>query len=425
MGDSSMRMCPDPAQTMNTPHRYASADAMVRAIKPDLPVRGVRPHVSARAAAWFLENFPGDVVYALKANDAPKLVTSLTDAGISHFDVASLSEIEKATGFGPATIHYMNPVKPRKSIARAYFEYGVRSFAIDSIAELEKVTSATNNAEDLRLFVRIGCSGDQSAIPLDRKYGAQGDAASELLKRARRQSHEIGITFHVGSQAHNPDAFTAAMAEAEKIIVRSGVLVDIFNIGGGFPSLYPGMTPPSLEYFMECILGRYEQMALGGRSRLMCEPGRALVAEAESVIVMVDARRGNELFISDGAFGMLYDAAHTGFTFPARRLGDAGRQNVDLSPFSLWGPSCDSIDYMKGPFLLPDDIAEGDYIEIGQIGAYGRTLASGFCGYGQYRDVVLEDEPQMSMFLNIEGHEAKVQDLQAVRTTDLAQGSTG
>ena len=190
MGDSSMRMCPDPAQTMNTPHRYASADAMVRAIKPDLPVRGVRPHVSARAAAWFLENFPGDVVYALKANDAPKLVTSLTDAGISHFDVASLSEIEKATGFGPATIHYMNPVKPRKSIARAYFEYGVRSFAIDSIAELEKVTSATNNAEDLRLFVRIGCSGDQSAIPLDRKYGAQGDAASELLKRARRQSSQ-------------------------------------------------------------------------------------------------------------------------------------------------------------------------------------------------------------------------------------------
>ena len=380
------------------PDSYSSADAMVRALEPDLPVRGLRPHASARAAGWFLDNFPGDVVYALKANGTPELVRSLIGAGISHFDVASLREIEKAMSFGPSTIHYMNPVKSRRSIAPAYFEFGVRHFAVDSQAELEKLVRETNGAKDLKLYVRLACAGDLSRIPLDRKYGVQGEAAAALLKQARGKSEEIGVTFHIGSQALSPDAFTAAMARAEQVIVKAGVLIDVLNIGGGFPSLYPDLRPPSLDLFMDCILRRFEAMALGGRCRLMCEPGRALVAEAESVIVMVDARRGGELFVSDGGFGMLYDAAYSGFTFPARRLGDEPGGHCPLAPFSLWGPSCDSVDYMKGPFLLPNDIAEGDYIEIGQLGAYGRTLANGFCGFGRYKDVILEDEPQMSMY---------------------------
>ena len=247
-------------------------------------------------------------------------------------------------------------------------------------------------------FLRLACDGHLSRIPLDVKYGASGDGAVALLQRIRRVSDEVGVTFHVGSQALNPDAFTSAMVDAERIILDSGVLVDVLNIGGGFPSAYPDCTPPSLELFISCILRQFEEMTLGEHCRLMCEPGRVLVAEAESVIVQVDARRDDALYISDGAFGMLYDAAHANFSFPVRRLTDGLTSAQDLSTFSFWGPTCDSIDFMKGPFLLPRDMKEGDYIEIGQLGAYGRTLSSSFCGFGEYKDVLLEDEPIMSMF---------------------------
>jgi ornithine decarboxylase len=130
----------------------------------------------------------------------------------------------------------------------------------------------------------------------------------------------------------------------------------------------------------------------------MCEPGRALVAEAESLIVRVDARRGNDLYINDGGYGILFDAAHLNFVFPARLIGPKGEQPQSLTAFELWGPTCDSIDHMKGPFLLPSNVKEGDFIEIGNTGAYGRAIAGHFNGYGQYEQVILKDEPMFSMY---------------------------
>ena len=132
--------------------------------------------------------------------------------------------------------------------------------------------------------------------------------------------------------------------------------------------------------------------------RVMCEPGRALVAEAESLIVRVDARRGNDLYINDGAYGTLFDAAHLGFVFPTRLVSRAVAPGEAMTPFELWGPTCDSIDQMKGPFMLPSTIAEGDYIEIGNVGAYGRAIAGSFNGYGRYDEVIFLDEPMLSMY---------------------------
>ena len=132
--------------------------------------------------------------------------------------------------------------------------------------------------------------------------------------------------------------------------------------------------------------------------RLICEPGRALVAEAESLIVKVDLRKGDELYINDGGYGALYDSAQLGFVFPVRLIREGLDPNEPLLPFEFWGPTCDSIDHMKGPFLLPASVREGDYIEIGNIGAYGRALASRFNGYGFYHDVILEDEPMYSIY---------------------------
>ena len=119
------------------------------------------------------------------------------------------------------------------------------------------------------------------------------------------------------------------------------------------------------------------------------------------MIVRVDARRGNTLYVNDGAFGTLFDAAYSGFRFPARLVATSRMMKPDAE-FALYGPTCDSSDFLPGPFVLPDCVDEGDYIEIGQIGAYGRVFANRFNGFGKYDEVVLTDEPMLSMYTRVE-----------------------
>jgi ornithine decarboxylase len=358
----------------------------------------LRPHAARRAANWFLANFPGRVLYAAKANDAPQIIDALVDAGIRAFDVASLVEIERLAGVKDAELYFMNPIKSRGAIARAYQDFGVRSFAFDSDEELDKIVAETGGAQDLTLFLRVACPNTHSLIPLEGKFGVSSEDAPALLLRARQIASRLGITFHVGSQAVVPAAFGEALRQIGQLIVTSGVLVDAVDIGGGFPSRYPHSDPPELSSFMEEIVGAADELAVKHSCELLCEPGRALVAEAESVIVRVDARRGNALYVNDGAFGTLFDAAYSGFRFPARLVATARRKTKPVTEFTLYGPTCDSSDYLPGPFILPACVGEGDYIEIGQIGAYGRVLANHFNGYGQYDEVVLTDEPMLSMY---------------------------
>src|SRR6185503_17623099 len=226
--------------------------------------------------------------------------------------------------------------------------------------------------------------------------GTTGAKAARLLMKARQAAKELGITFHVGSQTSTPEAFTSALAEVGKLIARAGVVLDRLDVGGGFPSVYDENAPAPLSDFVRAIDDGVERLPIGERCRLMCEPGRALVSEAESLIVRVDARRGNELFINDGSYGTLFDAAHMGFNFPVRRVGDGSDAGDPLVPFSFWGPTCDTIDYTPGPFLLPGKIKEGDYIEIGNTGAYGRALGGRFNGYGDFEEAILLDEPLLS-----------------------------
>ncbi len=378
--------------------KFHSASALIGATKPEIPVIGVRPHAAARAARWFMQNFPGDVAYAYKANSSVFLLGALYGAGIRHFDVASIPEIEDAATIPDATLHFMHPVKSRTAIRRAFSEYGVRSFALDSEDELRKILEETGNCRELTLWVRVAVAPKNSKIPLDRKYGIAGAKAARLLVKARQACKELGITFHVGSQTATPDAYISALDEVGKLIVKAGVVLDRLDVGGGFPSIYADEGPAPLSAFMTAISEAVERLPIGERCRLMCEPGRALVAEAESLIVRVDARRGNELFVNDGSYGTLFDAAHLGFDFPVRLVGrpvDAAEALVD---FSFWGPTCDTIDFMKGPFRLPGSIKEGDYIEVGNTGAYGRALASRFNGYGAFEEAILDDEPMLTMY---------------------------
>lgn len=378
--------------------RFASALALIEQRKPDNPVLGIRPQAAGRAARWFLANFPGEVAYAYKANSSVFLLGALYGAGIRQFDVASLPELEDAATIPGATLHFMHPVKSRTAIRRAYHEFGVKCFALDSEDELEKIIKETDGAKDLQLFVRISVPAKNSSIPLERKFGIAGKPAADLIMRTRQACDELGLMFHVGSQTVTPDAFGTALEALHQLIVQAGVVVDGIDVGGGFPARYDEQGPAPLTDFMETISAGFERLPVSQECRLICEPGRALVAEAESIIVRVNARRDNELFINDGSYGALFDLAHLGFKVPVRlvRPGHDGRER--LEPFEFWGPTCNSVDRLKGPLMLPASVREGDYLEFGNMGAYGRAIAGMFNGYGRYEEVILDDPPVFTMY---------------------------
>jgi ornithine decarboxylase len=292
----------------------------------------------------------------------------------------------------------MHPVKSEEAIAEAYFEHGCRTFSLDSIEELDKIVRATKAATDLTLCVRIRVSSEHAKLSLAAKFGAEPSEMKQLLIETRQVADALGICFHVGSQAMTPSAYTQAMERVRAAIVESGVTVDVVDVGGGFPSVYPGMEPPPLEAYFDAIHRSFEDLPVSYSSELWCEPGRALCAEYSSLIVRVEKRRGAELYINDGAYGALFDAAHVGWRFPVDLLRQPESETRDM-PFSFYGPTCDDMDHMAGPFHLPADIQAGDYIEIGMLGAYGCAMRTGFNGFGDVPSHIVSDEPMASLYI--------------------------
>lgn len=384
-------------------HASHNARSVAQHLQPAVPVTLVRPHAAASAGRFFANRFPGQSFYAVKANPAPELLQVLWAAGIHQFDVASIAEVRLVHGLFPgATLAFMHPVKAEEAIAEAYHQFGVRIFSLDSVEELAKIRRACTTggvaADDLTLCVRLKVSSGHSKLSLAGKFGVAGDEAAQLLFAARRVAQRLGVCFHVGSQAMAPSAYTEAMAIAGAAIVEAGVTIDIVDVGGGFPSRYPGMEPPRLERYFAAIAQGFEDLPVSYSAELWCEPGRALAADYASVLVRVEKRRGQDLYINDGAYGSLFDAAHVGWRYPARhvRLGDDGGQPAPLADFAFYGPTCDDLDHMRGPFRLPADITAGDYIEIGQLGAYGQAMRTAFNGFGDGATVVVADAPMRS-----------------------------
>jgi ornithine decarboxylase len=383
-------------------HIHQDASAVARTLAPDEPVILNRPHAAARAARFFVEKFPGRSLYAVKANPSPDLLRVLWDAGVTHYDVASIAEVRLVRRVLPdATLCFMHPVKPAAAIAEAYKVHGVRTFSLDSHDELAKIVTATADdagapATDLRLCVRLRVSSEYSELSLASKFGIDLADAAPLLQATRQVADWLGICFHVGSQAMTPFAYVQALERVRAAIVDASVTVDIIDVGGGFPSVYPGMEPPPLEDYFSVIHRAAESLPVSYSSELWCEPGRALCAEYNSLIVRVEKRRGKELYINDGAYGALFDAAHLGWRFPVRSLAPV--QGEAVEGFSFYGPTCDDADHMEGPFPLPADIEVGDYIEIGMLGAYGAAMRTGFNGFGQAGAVEVSDEPMSSLY---------------------------
>ncbi|MEH3105839.1 MAG: type III PLP-dependent enzyme [Sphingomonas fennica] len=374
----------------------------IAAKRPVQPVTLVRPHAARAAARFFTEKFPGRSLYAVKANPTPALIRLLWDSGITHYDVASIAEVRLVAGLLPdATLCFMHPVKAEEAIAEAYHVHGVRTFSLDSLDELEKIVRATGEASDLTLCVRLRVSSDHSKLSLASKFGCEGADVAPLLMATRQAADALGICFHVGSQAMAPAAYVQAMARVRQAIVEAGVTVDVIDVGGGFPSIYPGMTPPPLEAYFHAIHEAFEALPVSYSAELWAEPGRALCAEYASLLVRVERRRGTELYINDGAYGALFDAAHVGWRFPVELVRKDGSDAKPL-PFSFYGPTCDDMDHMAGPFDLPADIAAGDYIEIGMLGAYGCAMRTGFNGFTAGEVIEMDDQPMASAYRVIE-----------------------
>ena len=385
-------------------HRYHTPLDLVRERSPEHPVAIARPDVVALAARWFQDKFKGDIFYAVKANPSPWVIETLAANGVASFDVASIAEVELVAQHAPGSrMAFMHPVKNRKAIASAYFDHGIKTFSLDTHEERVKILAATEGAKDLNLIVRLAVQAEGAAYSLAGKFGVDTHNAPELLLATRRATQDLmGVSFHVGSQCMRPTAYQAAMTQASRALVRAGVFADVVDVGGGFPSVYPGMVPPALDDYFDSIQRGFAEMMVHETTELWCEPGRALVAEASSIITKVDLRKGDALYLNDGAYGGLFDAAHSKWPFPVKLIreenGQAFEVDSPLKPFRFYGPTCDAIDYMPGPFWLPDDIREGDYIEIGMMGAYGVAMATRFNGFGDIETVRADDAPMASMY---------------------------
>jgi len=378
-------------------------DAVVAAARPTDPLLCLRPTVIAAAARRFVDCFPGDVLYAVKCNPEPRVLRALWTGGVRHFDCASLAEVALVRKLLPAAeIHFMHPVKARPAIGEAFHCHGVTDFALDSVDELAKILQETvpvglvGDPPRLGLFVRLALPKGGAVYDLSGKFGAPAEEVVDLLRAARPHAARLGVSFHVGSQCLEPEVYARAIALASEVIARCGVAVDIVDVGGGFPVSYPDMAPPPLGDYIAAIGAAVA--ALPERVRLWAEPGRALVAGGGSIVVQVQLRRGDALFMNDGVYGSLSDAGALGFRFPARRirLGEADCADELLADFALFGPTCDSADRMRGPFRLPVDMREGDWVELGQLGAYGACLRTGFNGFGRVELVEVADPPMLA-----------------------------
>jgi ornithine decarboxylase len=376
---------------------FSDAAAMVAAMRPEQPVYCVRPHVLRETARHFVDAFPGIVLYAVKCNAEPMFLDALHAGGIRHFDTASLPEISiVGERSSESASYFMHPVKQRGAIRAAYHQHGVRYFVVDHPDELAKIMAETGYARDVVIIVRLATARGAAVYDLGGKFGATPQQAADLLGSAHSAGYRVGLSFHVGSQCMTPGSYTVALRLAGQVAEIARVPLSVVDVGGGFPVPYVGLNPPSLEDYIDAIATGLAQMNLAPGHEVWCEPGRALVAAGASLVVRVELRRENFLYINDGVYGSLSDLKYAGLRFPMRVLRpDGDRVDVlgdNLSDFSLFGPTCDPVDAMEGPYRLPADVREGDYIEIGQAGAYTTELRTDFNGFFSNRFVEVADD---------------------------------
>ncbi len=366
---------------------YRDISTFVSTVSHERPVHILYPEVLAETAENAISVFPGDVLYAVKCNDHPMVLQALYDGGVRHFDTASIAEIEMINGlFSDAECHFMHPVKPDFAIERAYHEFGVKAYSLDHIDELDKIDTAIAGGDHgaVMLAVRVEMPRGQAAMDLSGKFGAPLDEAAQLLAEIHHRGYRTGLTFHVGSYCTDPGAFQRALEICRRVQAMAGVPLDVLDVGGGFPATYTGNEGEFTAY-AEAIATSVEELGFIGPCHLRCEPGRGLVGVGQSMLVRVDLRRREDLFLNDGVFGGLSELKYLGPYFPMQvlRQGEGAARVIEgeTNGFQLFGPTCDSVDSCPGPFTITDNVKTGDWIEIGKMGAYSNAYRTRFNGF--------------------------------------------
>lgn len=361
---------------------FATVEEVIKELKPGYPVYCLRPEELKRQAKYFLESFPGRVLYAVKCNPHRAVIQALYDAGIRHFDTASLAEIaDVRESFPQADCYFMHPVKARASIQTAHQVYNIDHYVIDDAKELQKIIDTTGGGEGRVILVRIVTPVHDSQYQLSDKFGISAEEAPELLRQVHDAHFQTGVAFHVGSQCRSPQAFSDGVKTALDVIAEANVPVHYLDVGGGFPVWYEDDQPPPLEDYFKSIHKAFEDNSLRRDCVLMCEPGRAMVASGCSLLVQIQLRKGNKLYINDGIYQSLSETLAGKFKLPARLVNPDRELSPNSQDFTILGPTCDSLDVLPEPFHLPDDADEGDWIEIGQAGAYTNSAATRFNGF--------------------------------------------
>ena len=379
--------------------KFKTVEELINQLKPSEPIYCIRKKSIQLASKFFRNKFPGKILYAVKTNPNQFVLKTIIESGIKNFDVASINEIKTIRDIDKsAKCAYMHTIKSRESIKEAYFKYDVKAYSLDSKDELIKIIESTNQAKDLELFVRVAVSNEHAEIDLSKKFGAISSEAAGLLRLTKQYAKKIGLSFHVGSQCMHPISYSKGIAEIGNIIKRTKIIPNFINVGGGFPTIYPDLVPQSIQSYFEEIKSSLENLKLEKLPEIICEPGRAIVAESGSTIVRVNLRKKQKLHINDGTYGTLFDAGFPNIVYPSKLITNGRIISKKLNAFDFYGPTCDSMDYMKGPFILPNNIKENDYIELGQLGAYGLTFRTDFNGLYSNNIFEVEDSPIMTMY---------------------------
>ncbi len=371
---------------------FGLSDTTVRELNSAIPVAVLQPELVQARAELYERVFPGRVMYAVKCNPDPIMIKAMYAGGVNCFDAASLFEIALIRELVPfASIYFMHPIKAPEAILEAYHTHRVQSFVLDYQGELDKIVTTLPEADDLELFVRIAVPKGNVATDFSTKFGAKFDEAVALLKAARPQCARLGVSFHVGTQCTDTIVYSNAVLYASKVIEAAGVEVESLDIGGGFPTeLDPNMPPPSVEAYMQMVTNAIEAANLQGLE-LLCEVGRGLVADGGSLVVRVEGRKGDLLYLNDGTYGGLFEAGGSiGLPYPSRLIRKSvDDSNAPVTAFRFAGPTCDSVDMMNGPFMLPNDVKVGDWISINKLGAYGEVSRTNFNGFGKVQKIIV------------------------------------
>jgi ornithine decarboxylase len=375
--------------------RFDSIPELIASWRPVEPVYVLHPAAIQARVQEFLNGFPGETMYAVKANHTTPVLDQLWASGIRHFDVASLPEVRLIRSrFGSAKMSFMSPLRLNGAAAEAFHIHGVRSFAVDSMDEFAKTlreTSADKNpayVRELTIFVRMAVPTDGAALELSSKFGVDGQEGAALLRAIAAAGARPALTFHVGSLCTHPEAYARALAICAETQRLAGVAVTDIDVGGGFPASYPEVDVPPMSAYFRAIREAQRAPDFPAGVRLLCEPGRALVADGVTVLCQVTFRRNGSLYLNDGIYGSLneYNLPQWPARYPLTVYTEDSRGAVTdksgpAEEFRIYGPTCDSLDKLPMTLALPKTIAAGDWIGFGMMGAYSAALRTAFNGF--------------------------------------------